>query len=87
MIVKGQYSASDDDLEMVGCFFDFQDTIEEPKKMEKSVIDFLVSGQAARSKSLESRSLKSLAEEKKKKKTFPWTSFDEFQNASSCIHM
>lgn len=41
------YFDSADDLEIVGCFFDFQDINESPIKTQKLVIDFLVSIQAA----------------------------------------
>jgi hypothetical protein len=53
------YSASAEDLEMVCCFLDFQDTKESPRKRQKPVTDFLVSGHAAQSASQNALSLKS----------------------------
>ena len=38
------YSAFVEDLEIMDCFFDFQDTKESPMKMLYPVIDLLVSG-------------------------------------------
>ena len=41
------YSASAEDLDMVVCFLDFQETKESPRKMQKPVVDLLESGQEA----------------------------------------
>jgi hypothetical protein len=44
---------------MVCCFLDFQDTKESPRNKQKSITDFLVSGQAAQFASQKALSLKS----------------------------
>ena len=46
-----RYSASEDNLETVPCFFDFQLTGELPRRRRYSVTDFLVSRHAAQSES------------------------------------
>jgi hypothetical protein len=43
------YSASEDDLETVTCFFAFHETSEEPKKKQYPDVDLLVSKQSAQS--------------------------------------
>lgn len=43
------YSASAEDLKMVFCFFDFHETNVSIMKTQKSVTDFLVSGQVSQS--------------------------------------
>ncbi|MCH89133.1 hypothetical protein A2U01_0010026, partial [Trifolium medium] len=48
---KALYSASEDDLETVVCFFSFHDTRDEPMKKQYPVVDFLVSRQPAQSES------------------------------------
>ena len=48
---KEQYSASDEDLEMVGCFLLFQEINEEPKKKQKPYMECLVSGHVPQSES------------------------------------
>ena len=55
---KALYSASADDLEMVGCFLDFQEIRESPKKMQNPVTDFLESAQVAQSASENARNWK-----------------------------
>ena len=45
------YSTSTDDLEFVFCFFDFHNTRESPIKKQYPLMDFLLSGQDAQSKS------------------------------------
>ena len=52
MTAMALYSASKELLEMVCCFFDFQEIRDSPRYMEKLVTNFLVSGQVAQSKSL-----------------------------------
>lgn len=52
------YSASVEDLEIVGCFFEHQDMRESPKNMQNPVMDLLVSGQAAQSESVKAFSCK-----------------------------
>ena len=49
---RALYSASDELLEIVCYFFDFQEIRDSPKKIEKPVIDFRESGQVAQSESL-----------------------------------
>lgn len=44
---KDLYSASVDDRETIGCFFNFQQINEEPRRTQKLVIDFLLSGHLA----------------------------------------
>ena len=46
------YLASEELLEIVCCFLDFQEMRDSPRKIEKPVTDFLVSGQVAQSESL-----------------------------------
>lgn len=41
------YSASEDDLETIPCFLDFQEINASPKNIQKPVTDRRVSGQAA----------------------------------------
>ena len=55
---KALYSASAEDLEMVGCFFDFQEMSESPKKMQNLVTDFLESAQVAQYASENARNWK-----------------------------
>jgi hypothetical protein len=55
---KARYSASDEDLETVNCFLDFQQTRDWPMKKQKPVIDLLVSGQPPQSASLNPDSCK-----------------------------
>ena len=45
------HSASVEDLAIVFCFFDFQETKESPIKTQKLVVDLLVSGQVPQSES------------------------------------
>ena len=51
MLATPLYSASELDLETVGCRFDDQETNVEPKKTPKSDVDLRVSGQPAQSAS------------------------------------
>jgi hypothetical protein len=53
------YSASEDDLETVTCFFAFHETREEPKKKQYPEVDLLVSKQPAQSASENPRIWKS----------------------------
>lgn len=46
------YSASDEDLDTVGCFLDFQEMRLESRKIQYPVTDHLVSRHAAQSESL-----------------------------------
>ena len=48
---SARYSASVDDLETVGCFFDFQDMRESPRKTQKPVTERRESGHPAQSES------------------------------------
>lgn len=48
---RAWYSASAEDLDMVACFLDHHDINESPKKMQKPVVDFLVSMHMAQSES------------------------------------
>ena len=52
MVVIALYSASKELLEMVCCFFDFQEIRDSPGYMEKPVTNFLVSRKVAQSESL-----------------------------------
>jgi hypothetical protein len=45
------YSASDDDLETVTCFFAFHETSDDPKKKQYPDVDLLVSKHPAQSAS------------------------------------
>jgi len=49
---RARYSASDELLDMVCCFLDFQDIRDSPKYTEKPVMDLRVSGHVAQSESL-----------------------------------
>lgn len=44
-----QYSSLANDLDMVACLLDFQEIMESPMKMQKPVLDFLVSTQEPQS--------------------------------------
>ena len=50
MFAMEQYSASIEERERVACFFDFHDTRELPRKIQKPVTNLLESKQAAQSK-------------------------------------
>ena len=63
---KDLYSASIADLEIVACFLDFQDTKEEPRKIQKPVVDLRVSRQLSQSTSAYPFILKSDVAEKKR---------------------
>jgi len=52
VVASALYSASEEDLETVFCFFVFQETREFPRNIQNLVTLFLVSGQAAQSESL-----------------------------------
>ncbi len=58
-----RYSASADDREIVGCFLDFQEMSEAPRKMQKPVVERLVSRHPAQSLSQKAFSLKSECDE------------------------
>jgi hypothetical protein len=49
VVVKALYSASAEDLLIVGCFFDFQEISESQKKTEKLVTLLLMSRQPPQS--------------------------------------
>jgi len=49
---RALYSDSEELLEIVGCFLDFHDIRDSPKKMAKPVTDFLVPEYVAQSESL-----------------------------------
>ena len=57
------YSASVEDLETVFCFLDFQQTREEPMRIQKPVTDLLVSGHLAQSESAKAEILRALEAE------------------------
>lgn len=48
---RARYSASAEERDVVDCFFDFQETKESPRKIQKPVTERLVSGQEAQSAS------------------------------------
>lgn len=61
---KARYSTSAEDREIVVCFLAFQDIDESPRKMQKPVVDFRVSGQDPQSASENALSCKVGDEEK-----------------------
>jgi hypothetical protein len=48
---KALYSASEEDIDTVGCFLAFQDMSEEPRNKQKPVVDLLESIHLAQSAS------------------------------------
>lgn len=51
IVDKALYYTSEDDLDMVGCFFALHDTSEFPKKKIKPIVDLLELGQSVQSAS------------------------------------
>jgi len=50
-VARARYSTSDEDLETVDCFFDFQLINDESRKTHSPVVDLRVLGQVAQSES------------------------------------
>lgn len=64
-MARALYSASAEDLEIVACFLVFHEMREFLKKMQKLVIDLLVSKHALQSESTKALSWKLLAEQRR----------------------
>lgn len=63
---RARYSDSKDDRETVGCFLDFHEIGESPRKIQNLVIDFFVSMREVQSTSLNALSWREDEEEKNK---------------------